>query len=188
LWWLGYFNMANDVGSSRRENDSRDVVSGVGLTALGAALARAVMSDGADPLVRDESARLFVEAAAEPNMLQSLREPEATLMSFLVPMAEVRTRFFDEYFMAARRAGVRQAVILAAGLDVRAHRLAWPAGMVIFELDQPDVLEFKEAVLAEHGVPQLAADRRGVRVDLRDDWPAALTAASDHARADPARA
>jgi methyltransferase (TIGR00027 family) len=87
-----------------------------------------------------------------------------------------RTRFFDDYFTAAAAAGIRQAVILAAGLDSRAYRLSWPPGMVVFELDQPQVLEFKSTTLAKQGVKP-SIGRREVAVDLRGDWPAALRAA-----------
>jgi methyltransferase (TIGR00027 family) len=85
----------------------------------------------------------------------------------------VRTHYFDEYFGAASRAGIRQIVILAAGLDSRAYRLDWPAGTRVFEIDQPKVLAYKTATLESHGaVP--GATRHPVPVDLRDDWAAAL--------------
>ncbi|WP_141771242.1 SAM-dependent methyltransferase, partial [Mycobacterium tuberculosis] len=64
----------------------------------------------------------------------------------------------------------------AAGLDARAYRLNWPAGTVVYEIDQPSVLEYKAGILQSHGaVP--TARRHAVAVDLRDDWPAALIAA-----------
>ena len=68
---------------------------------------------------------------------------------------------------------VRQAVILAAGLDARAYRLPWPDGTTVFEVDQPEVIAFKSDTLAELGVKP-TADRRTVAIDLRDDWPKAL--------------
>lgn len=64
-------------------------------------------------------------------------------------------------------------VILAAGLDSRAYRLPWPDGTTVFELDRPQVLDFKREVLASHGA-QPRALRREIAVDLRDDWPQAL--------------
>ncbi|EUA52618.1 methyltransferase, TIGR00027 family protein [Mycobacterium xenopi 3993] len=64
-------------------------------------------------------------------------------------------------------------MILASGLDSRAYRLAWPAGTVVFEVDQPQVVDFKTATLAELGA-QPTADRRTVAIDLRNDWPGAL--------------
>lgn len=89
----------------------------------------------------------------------------------MVRMAEhhaVRTKFFDEFFMDATRAGIRQVVILASGLDSRAYRLAWPAQTVVYEIDQPQVMEFKTRTLAELGATP-TADRRVVTADLRAD-------------------
>jgi methyltransferase (TIGR00027 family) len=71
---------------------------------------------------------------------------------------------------------VRQAVILASGLDTRAYRLNWPAGTTVYELDQPDVIAFKTDNLAALGASP-SAERRTVAIDLRDDWPSALKAA-----------
>jgi methyltransferase (TIGR00027 family) len=85
----------------------------------------------------------------------------------------VRTRFFDDFFLTATIAGIRQAVILAAGLDARAYRLPWPAGAVVFEVDQPEVIAFKSTTLAQLGA-EATAERRAVSIDLRDDWPNAL--------------
>jgi methyltransferase (TIGR00027 family) len=88
----------------------------------------------------------------------------------------VRTHYFDGYFKAAVRTGIRQVVILAAGLDSRAYRLDWPAGTTVFEIDQPKVLGYKTSTLEAHGAVARAR-RVPVAVDLRDDWPAALIAA-----------
>jgi methyltransferase (TIGR00027 family) len=85
----------------------------------------------------------------------------------------VRTKFFDEFFIDATNAGIKQAVILASGLDARAYRLPWPVGTTVYEIDQPQVIEFKSRTLAELGA-QPTANRRTVAIDLRDDWPAAL--------------
>ena len=89
----------------------------------------------------------------------------------------VRTRFFDNFFTAATAAGVRQAVILASGLDTRAYRLRWPAGTVVYEIDQPQVIAFKTNTLADLGAAP-TAERRTISIDLRDDWPAALRRAA----------
>ena len=72
----------------------------------------------------------------------------------------VRTRFFDDFFTGAAKDGVRQAVILASGLDTRAYRLRWPAGTVVYEIDQPQVMTFKTDTLADLGAD---ADRRPPR-------------------------
>jgi methyltransferase (TIGR00027 family) len=88
----------------------------------------------------------------------------------------VRTKFFDEFFIDAAQAGIRQGVILASGLDARAYRLPWPAGTTVYEIDQPQVIEFKTRTLAELGAKPTTC-RHPVAIDLRDDWPAALHAA-----------
>src|ERR1700756_4098233 len=91
----------------------------------------------------------------------------------------VRTRFFDDFFLNAARDGVRQSVILAAGLDARAYRLSWPLGSVVYEVDQPKVIEFKSTTMSTLGAAP-AADRRTVSIDLREDWPAALRSSGFH--------
>jgi methyltransferase (TIGR00027 family) len=123
--------------------------------------------------VSDPCAELFV-AAARPEPAMPVRpadapEPWLDMADYL----GVRSRFFDEYF-AAEKSG--QAVLLAAGLDVRGYRLDWAADTVVYELDVPKVLQFKQNVLADHGI-KARAEIRAVDVDLRDDWPAALARA-----------
>jgi hypothetical protein len=88
----------------------------------------------------------------------------------------IRTRFFDDYLTAAIAARCHQVVLLAAGLDTRALRLAWPAGTRVFEIDLPGVLSFKDSVLAAQGaVPR--CERIKVPADLCTDWTAALAEA-----------
>ena len=84
----------------------------------------------------------------------------------------VRTRFFDDFFAEATAAGIRQAVILASGLDTRAYRMTGRTGTVVFEIDQPEVIGFKTSMLADFGAAR--GHRRTVTIDLRDDWPKAL--------------
>jgi methyltransferase (TIGR00027 family) len=158
------------------EHEQWDVVTGVGLTALGVAAIRAVEDSRPDRLVADPYAAAFVNAVDSP-IPKDLRwsddptgvgEPVAVLMRASTYVG-VRTRFFDDYLLAAARAGVAQVVVLAAGLDTRAYRLDWPAGVTLFEVDQPKVLEFKEAVLGSLGAAPRCA-RRAVPADLRADW------------------
>ncbi|MFI6046754.1 class I SAM-dependent methyltransferase [Nocardia sp. NPDC051321] len=149
----------------RTEGDTWDIVSSVGMTALFVAAARAVESKRPDALVHDQFAELFVAAAGDPE----LREQSPLGTEFM----GLRSKFFDNLFLTAAEDGVRQAVILAAGLDARAYRLNWPQGMVVYEIDQPKVLEFKRQVLADAGATP-RAERREVAVDLRENWPAAL--------------
>lgn len=173
--------------SRRTAGDSWDITELVGATALGVAAGRAVETAGAKPLIRDEFARILVSAAGpawarltDPEMAWLDGDPHGQRVHRLsIDYQAVRTHFFDEYFADAvgpAGPGIRQVVILAAGLDSRAYRLSWPAGTAVYEIDQPKVLEYKTGILESHGaVP--AASRRPVPVDLRDDWPAALTAA-----------
>jgi len=174
----------SEVRLVRTDGDSWDITESVGATALGVAAARAAETARPDPLIRDEYAYLLT-AAAGPAWAQMASGDDGWLgddedARRLNEMARnyqaVRTHYFDGYFTAAVRTGIRQVVILAAGLDSRAHRLNWPVGTTVFEIDQPKVLSYKTSTLDGHGaVP--TARRVPVAVDLRDDWPAALIAA-----------
>lgn len=156
-----------------------DIHSGVGVTALMVAGARAMESRRPDALAVDPLAEAFVRAAEVPVDLplytQAAVEP-GSFWSELSNFLAVRTRSFDDYFAQALAAGARQAVILASGLDARAYRLPWPAGLVLFEIDQPKVLEFKDEVARAQGA-EPGCVHRLVPADLRTDWLAALRAA-----------
>ena len=167
----------------RTDADSWDLASSVGATATMVAAARALASreDGAiiddpfaEPLVRAVRIDFFIKLVDGSIDLAAVDDDGSARL--LTDVMAVRTRFFDDFFLDATKAGVRQAVILASGLDSRAYRLPWPAGTVVFEIDQPKVIEFKSQALADLGASP-TADRRTVSVDLRDDWPAALRAA-----------
>jgi methyltransferase (TIGR00027 family) len=176
----------------RTDNDSWDIATSVGATAVMVALARAAETAGPNPLIRDEYAETLVgtpELAEVRDQIASMfrsdapDEPDADdadsdTMDFqqMVDYQAVRTHFFDEFFAHAGSVGIRQVVILAAGLDSRAYRLHWPPATTVFEIDQPKVLEYKTATLNGAGAIPSAA-RREVAVDLRHDWPAALRAA-----------
>jgi methyltransferase (TIGR00027 family) len=162
----------------RTENDTWDIKTSVGSTALFVAAARALEAQKSDPAAVDPYAEVFCRAAGgEWADLLDGGAPDHPLRTefgeHFVNFQGVRTKYFDTYFQATAGAGVRQIVLLAAGLDSRGYRLAWPAGTVTFELDQPQVLDFKREVLAAHG-DQPTAERREVAVDLRNDWPQAL--------------
>lgn len=93
----------------------------------------------------------------------------------------IRTRFFDDFALAGT-SSLRQIVLLAAGMDVRAFRLPWPSGTTLYELDQPDVLAHKEAILRERGASTSCA-RRVVGTDLAGRWTRDLVAAGFDRRA-----
>jgi methyltransferase (TIGR00027 family) len=170
------------LGSARFDGDTWDLASSVGLTATMVAAARAVASrtpgalvndQFAAPLVRAVGVDFFARMAAGELDPSDLDQDAAKGMRRFADAMAMRTRYFDEFFLDATRAGIRQAVILASGLDSRAYRLPWPAGTSVYEVDQPQVIDFKTTTLAGLG-NQPTADRRAVAVDLRDDWPAAL--------------
>ncbi len=161
----------------RSEDDQWDIVTSVGYTALVVAAWRAIHAVSPRPVVRDEYAKYFIAASADPYLTGLLASPPTSEDATTFPrLYGVQTRFFDEFFRSAADDGVRQAVILAAGLDSRAYRLAWPTGTTVFEVDKPKVLEFKAGVLAEQGA-EPASHRKEVATDLRDDWSTALIAA-----------
>jgi methyltransferase (TIGR00027 family) len=158
----------------RNEDDTWDIVTGVGLTALTVCAARALDSKLQPPLANDDYAPRFVAAAGEPKLAAAVANSDMTSGAAInAQWVGVRTRFFDEFFEQACDDGIRQAVILAAGLDSRALRLAWPTGAKVFEVDQSRVLEFKQQVLDDLQAVTLA-DRITVAADLREDWVGAL--------------
>jgi methyltransferase (TIGR00027 family) len=167
----------------RTDNDTWDLATSVGATATMVAAARAIASKADNPLINDRFAEPLVRAVGVDFLTRlatgeldaaDVDDEEAPWKLEHMPVAmAVRTRFFDSFFLDATQAGIRQAVILASGLDARAYRLEWPAGMTVFEVDQPQVIAFKTTTLADLGA-EPTADRRAVAVDLRNDWPAAL--------------
>ncbi|ADP81378.1 methyltransferase [Pseudofrankia inefficax] len=155
-----------------------DIVSSVGITALGVASARAIETHRDDALINDPFAAAFVRAAALPNPMPTTPEELAALSppDSWIPTWRymgVRTLFFDHFFQWAGANGLRQVVLLASGLDARPFRLHWPAGTVVFEVDQPDVLGFKKSVL-DQSAASARCEHHFVGIDLREDWTTAL--------------
>ena len=177
----------------RTDNDSWDITESVGATALGVAAARAAETESDHPLIADPFARVFLDTVGDgewdwfgaPELPAEVVEAEPALplrMKSMVSYFASRTLFFDTLFLDAANAGIRQVVILAAGLDARSWRLPWPDGVTVFELDQLRVLDFKASTLHEHGA-EPTCHRVGVPVDLRQDWPKALQQAGFDASA-----
>lgn len=167
---------------SRSDSDSWDLATSVGTTATMVAAARAVASREENALIDDPFAAPLVRAVGidvftkmVDGDIDMAAMDGAETARVMTDVMAVRTRFFDEFFLDAAAAGVRQAVILASGLDSRSYRLSWPAGTVVYEIDQPQVIDFKTETLAALGASP-TADLRTVSVDLREDWPAALRA------------
>src|SRR5919201_4296908 len=165
---------------TRSEGDTWDLASSVGATATMVAAARAAATRGPQPVVTDEYAEPLVRAVGldvftklasgelDPDDLENgIGFPR------MVDTFAARARFYDDYFAAAGKAGLRQVVIVASGLDARAYRLAWPGGTTVYEIDQPEVIAFKTATLSQIGAAP-TAELRTIGIDLREDWPAAL--------------
>jgi methyltransferase (TIGR00027 family) len=174
------------MSTLRTHDDTWDIATSVGTTAVMVAAARAAETEEPDPLIRDPYAKLLVSEAGTgvwENMLDGTLiakveefDPEAAaIFRHMRSYQAVRTHFFDAHFAGAMAAGIRQVVILASGLDSRAYRLDWPVGTKVYEIDQPKVLAYKSATLAANGATP-TADRHEVPIDLRQDWPAALVA------------
>jgi methyltransferase (TIGR00027 family) len=167
------------IDSGRTDGDSWGPGSSVGATATMVATSRAVASQGPDALLDDPLADPLVRAVGLDPFVRiidgeiNFEDDPLLNRKARTEQITVRTRFFDDFFTSAGSDGVRQAVILASGLDTRAYRLRWPAGTVVYEIDQPQVIAFKTDTLADLGAAP-TAERRAVGIDLRNDWPAAL--------------
>lgn len=149
---------------------------GVGATSLGVAELRAEESSRTDRLFNDPYARAFVDCADPDGSMWNSEGGARDFFRLIGGQVAVRTRFLDDALLDGIRTGIGQVVLLACGMDSRAFRLPWPAGVTVYEIDQPEVLAFKSAVLQEmHAQPRCA--RVVVPVDLRTDWPARLVVA-----------
>lgn len=175
------------MSAQRTHDDTWDIATSVGSTAVMVAAARAAETADPDPLIRDPYAQILVagagtgvwEALLDDTLVDKVAAIDPEIVGVYQHMRNyqaVRTHFFDAYFADAVESGIRQVVILASGLDSRAYRLDWPAGTTVYEIDQPKVLAYKEQTLTAHDVTP-SAERRAVAIDLRQDWPAALAAA-----------
>jgi methyltransferase (TIGR00027 family) len=168
---------------TRTDRDSWDLATSVGATATMVAAARAAASRRpnpviddpfAEPLVRAVGLNLFTKVASGD--LDFVDVDDGAGFPRMVDTFAARARFYDDYFADAGRAGIRQVVIVASGLDARPYRLSWPADTTIYEIDQPEVIEFKTTTLSQLGAVA-GAEHHPIGIDLREDWPAALRSA-----------
>jgi methyltransferase (TIGR00027 family) len=170
----------------RTDNDTWDLATSVGATATMVAAARAVATKADNPIIHDQFAEPLVRAvgvdfltrwaSGDLNAADVDADDSTWKLQQMPDAMAARTRFFDAFLTDATQAGIRQAVILASGLDARAYRLDWPTDTTVFEVDQPEVIAFKTQTLSDLGASP-TTDRRTVAVDLRNDWPAALAEA-----------
>ena len=160
---------------ARADDDCWDLASGVGATATAVAASRALANRAG--LIDDAWAEPLVRAVGMEHFQELLDAPETSdEVQRMVHGMAIRTRYFDDFLRETSHiTDIRQTVILASGLDARGYRLPWPAGTVVFEVDQPGVIDFKVSALQRLGA-RPTAEVRNVGVDLREDWPAALAA------------
>ncbi|OBG35553.1 class I SAM-dependent methyltransferase [Mycobacterium sp. E3198] len=165
---------------ARTDGDTWDLANSVGATATMVAAARAAATRSPQPVITDEYAEPLVRAVGldvftklASGELDADDLEEGVGFPRIVDTFAARARFYDDYFAAAGKEGVRQVVIVASGLDARPYRLAWPAGTTVYEIDQPEVIAFKTATLSAVGAAP-TAELRTIGIDLREDWPAAL--------------
>ncbi|MBV9089919.1 MAG: class I SAM-dependent methyltransferase [Mycobacteriaceae bacterium] len=165
--------------TTRTDDDSWDIATSVGATAVMVAAARAAETARDNPLIHDPFAGVLTGTPELTDLMTRMAstfesDPQnEAIYRHMVDYQAARTHFFDRFFTDGAAAGIRQHVILAAGLDSRAYRLEWPRDTTVYEVDLPKVLEYKSATLAAHGA-QPTAVRREVAQDLRHDWPTAL--------------
>lgn len=171
------------LGSARSEDDKWGATHGVGVTAAMVATSRALASRGPRALLDDRFAEPLVRAVGHEALTRMLDEDTVPSQDNSIlsnqqrlELVAVRTGFFDKFLMDSAGTGIRQMVILAAGLDTRAYRLTWPASAAVFEIDQRQVIAFKVKTQSELRARPTVCLRQ-VGVDLRDDWSSALCAA-----------
>src|ERR1700704_6579711 len=165
---------------ARSEGDTWDLANSVGATATMVAAAQAAATKRPQPVINDPFAEPLVRAVGIEafNRLASGEldldaDDAGVAFPRITDTFAARARFYDDYFAQVTDGGIRQVVIVAAGLDSRAYRLSWPAGTTVYEIDQPEVIEFKTRTLADLGA-EPTAERRTVAMDLRYNWPSAL--------------
>jgi methyltransferase (TIGR00027 family) len=148
------------------------ILPAVGMTVVGVAAMRAAETERPERLFSDPFAAAFVQAAGPIDRPPSdaRRRRRASLADWVV----VRTRFLDDLVLDACARGCRQVVILGAGLDARAFRLAWPDKLRVFEVDLAEVLEFKEQVVRDEGW-RPSCERVTVPTDLSGNWSVPLS-------------
>ena len=166
---------ATGYGSESPADVMIAVMDKLGMTSRLVAAARERESNRADRLFNDPFAGALAgeEGRAMMAMTESVPRQVGASAPTENPYLSIRTRFLDDVVQGAVQSGIRQFAILAAGMDARAFRLQWPQDAIVFEVERPDVLSYKEEVLNSIGA-KATGKRIVVACDLRDDFPQAL--------------
>src|SRR5580698_9000962 len=105
-----------------------------------------------------EQGRIFSDPLAlgilGPDAESVAREAEARPSSLAMRLfIAARTRFAEDSLAAAIQQGVRQLVILGAGLDTYAYRSPFGDRLRVFEVDHPATQAWKRERLADAAIP-----------------------------------
>jgi methyltransferase (TIGR00027 family) len=147
----------------------------VARTALFVAAVRARENLRSNRLFEDDLSSSLAGPEGRSWLAASERNPASNYHRDSFPYIEVRTRYFDDWAQrAAMGGGARQFVVLGAGMDTRAFRLSWPAGLRLWEVDTSELFALKEERLHSAGA-KAKCERSVVEADLASpDWPRAL--------------
>ena len=126
-------------------------------TARWVAVYRARETERPDAAFRDPFARRLAGERGE-QIARAMPMAEEAAWSFIA-----RTHLFDRFIVRAVEGGADLVVNLAAGLDARPYRMTLPPSLRWVEVDLPEILDYKEEVLAAEK-PVCALER--VRLDL----------------------
>ncbi|MBD0336432.1 MAG: SAM-dependent methyltransferase [Cyanobacteria bacterium Co-bin13] len=149
----------------------------VSYTARIVAAKRALEQSHPNPLFKDPYAVLLAGDEVT-NLLAKWREvarrqdrPLKDVIAKRTRYIAVRTCFFDDLLGSAlREPGLSQVVILGSGLDTRAFRFDWPLLTRVYEVDHPEVLNYKVRVL-QNSVPACQHFLiPGDLADLQAEW------------------
>lgn len=112
-------------------------------TALWVAMYRALESDRPDALFLDPYARRLAGERGEA-ILRSMPRGRALAWPMIV-----RTAVMDEIIARCVREGAKTVFNLAAGLDARAFRLELPPSLCWFDVDLPDLIQYRREHLED---------------------------------------
>jgi methyltransferase (TIGR00027 family) len=155
------------------------VATSLGSAVVRRAAARAAETERHDPLMSDPLAALLISPPEIARAVQRTAEINSQVPALAaahqqaIDYEAARTRFFDDYFAGVAADDIRQVVVLAAGLDSRAFRLAWPDGVTVYEIDRPEILIYKSVTMSKNAVAP-RVDWRPVGIESDRDWPRAL--------------
>src|SRR4051794_30471020 len=134
------------------------------------AAARAWESQRSDRLFSDLWAAVLVGRQAVDDFERAIADHGVATAD----LHAVITRFFDDFLLRLTGSdGVQQVVLVACGLDTRAFRLPWPPQTRLFEVDQPEVVAYKDRTFSVVGATP-NCERHTVGVNLDEDWADAV--------------